>query len=362
MANEHALPNQYVVPCFTNDNNVESYPFQQRISVHNYLSVPIAVATRNGLKFTVEPKPCLFNPRLVVRLEITIDGLIREDVISNLIESSFNQEDTLFFIKTKILQDLESSWHTTTRVSVDFAIQLEQLTSLGGSCYLHDVDLVVSTSCSRKCPDHPSSQEGIKNNITSRAESFNGFYYAVEVVDNLGKYGNRYLYVNNNVYRIVPVKDTNRRDGIYVTSDTPVQGEIQETQKETKHYALSMGVELGLYKTPDEAFNFGDNETKRKQELQDKEHSIQLLKREHQAVALKFEQEINAEKHRSSLLEMQLKDEARRADIAAAKLKDHFDERSYRRKDESEGWKLLPTVIMGIAALFMGIKTFMGSQ
>ena len=355
----HELSHHSVTPCFANDSNVERYPFQQKISVHNHLSVPISVATRNGLKFTTNPEPCLFNPRFIVRLEIVIDGLIREEVISSLIETSFNEDNALFFIKAKILQDLESSWHTTTRVVLDFVITHEQLQQIGGSCYLHDVDLVVSCLSFRNCPDHPQSEEGIKKQLTAQADISSGFYYAIEAVDNLGKYGNRYVYVNNNVYRLVPVKDANRRDGIYVTSDTPVTSDTEISQKQTKRYDFSMESELGIYKTPDEAFNFGDNETKRKQELQCLEHSIQLLKREHQAEAVKFEQEMAAEKHKAALLKMQLDDEARRADLAVSKLKDYYDERSYRRKDESEGWKMLPTVIMGLGALFMGIRSLM---
>lgn len=358
MSNQHELPNQHVTPSFTNAENIGfGYPFEQKVTVHNHLSIPVSVATRTGLKFTVPPQPCLFNPRFIVRLEITLKDHVRDDVISGLIETNFSNENPLFFIKSRISHDLTNVWHKSTIISLDFDILPEQLNDIGGSCYLHDVDLVISNLAFRDCPDHPHSEEGIKKQVTQAAITATGFNYAVDIVDNIGKYGERYIYVQNNVYRITPVKDTNRRDGIYITTKNPVDNTLSVDSYKTAHYALSMCDELGLHKTPEEAFSFGDNETSRKQQLLEQEHNLQLLKREQQAINLKHEQEIAAEKHHSALLEVQLKNESRRADVAATKLKDFYEEKSYRRKDESEGWKMLPTVMMGIGALFMGLKT-----
>lgn len=361
MINYHELSNYHVTPSLSNANDTFGMPFEQKLTLLNRLSIPISVATRNGLKFTAKSEPCLFNPGFTVKLEITLGECVRDDVISALANNVFKEDNVLGLIKTKISQDLEyNQWNRTTRVTIDFSISLSELETLGGSCYLHDVDLVISKKHYTECPNHPHSEAGIGERVIENTVVPGSFSYVVEIIDNLGKYGDRYVYVQNNVYRIVPMKDLHRRDGIYITTKTPVSNLVASESYRTEHYGLSMAPELGLYKTPEEAYSFGDKDLTRKEELLEKEHDLALLKKELQSINLQHEQELATEKHKAVLLEAQLKDEARRAEASANKLKDFYEERSYRRKDESEGWKMMPTIMMGLGAFFMGLKAILG--
>ena len=196
------------------------------------------------------------------------------------------------------------------------------------------------------------------------------FGYSVELVDNAGKYGDRFVNIGNRVYRISPRQDSTRKDGIYVVSNNPVTGKFDLTDVCLVYHTFEEAKEkVGLYNSCEEAYNLGDISLARKIELSNMEQSLAVMKNEMQMAKQKHDMEMLEKNRELKTLEMererhaQIMAEAKeRADIAASlerqRIKDYYEDKAYQRKDQSEMLKFIPAVVVAIGSILMAIKTF----
>ena len=67
--------------------------------------------------------------------------------------------------------------------------------------------------------------------------------------------------------------------------------------------------------------------------------------------------EMEREKYKNEIEILHSKEE-HRLKMEREYVKDHYEDRSYVRKDSSEGLKMLPTIAMGIGALVIAFNAF----
>jgi hypothetical protein len=189
-----------------------------------------------------------------------------------------------------------------------------------------------------------------------------GFRYSIEIIDNAGKFGDRYLNIGNKVYRAPAQKDHERRDGVYVVSNEPVEGQIEMSERKVQLYSFEQAKEqLGLYRTPEEAMNLGDVSQAKKEELLNLEHQIQVEKAElarerqqHEKEMLDKEKALKeaeeARDRNARVIDEMRSEQEHRQKLERERVKDYYEDRSYERKDSNETLKFLPTLILGIGA------------
>lgn len=268
--------------------------------------------------------------------------------------------------------NIRSSAYGGMTLTLDYSLTLEQLRRYGGSVYFHELDCVLSLNSLEEAPPHPFSAEGSSMRLieTSPASSGCSFGYSVDVVDNMGRYGDRYINIGGKIYRIDAVKDPVRRDGIYVVSNAPVEGELGGIGPVVKHYPFEgADTQLGLFRTAEEATHLGDASQARKRELAELEHELsigrkqlQAAKEAHELDMLGMTREMEQLKRKGERDAADLERLRALEELEQKRIKDYYDGKSYERKDNHEALKMIPAIIVGIGAILLALKGLMAPK
>lgn len=326
-----------------------------RTSFINNTSEPIVVLWRSGLKLTLPPRSDLHKSAFLARVEIQLSHEVKTDAQRILSGIGEDASAELKALRDAFTYHVERNRWSGAVITLDYPLTVEQLREYGGSIYYHELDVVVSLELFENVPPHPATEEGKNVHLTNteEKEEESGFLYAVDVVDNLAVFGERFLNINGKAYKVKPKIDLNRRNGIYITSNRPSSNARTDNNKEVSYFLLEKAEELGLYRTMEEAMANGDLATARKQQLVELEHQLAVEKRKFQQLEQQHRLE-TAEKEREL---KKLEGDLKGADLRLQQMKDYYESRSFERKDQSETIKFLPTVLVGLGALFAFIKS-----
>ena len=355
---------------------IGAFPFRFQKIYINHLPVPVTVGIRCGGKFTLPNIPDLHCNKFIARIEFMFDRRAANEFSNFVSTITEESSDELRALKEAYTVRVTTATTGGINVVLDYKLSMMDLQRRGGSVYFHEIDDVVSLLPLSQAPNHPHSEVGREKRATSGVvgDDLLNFYYEVEIIDNLGQLSDRFINIHNEVYRVSPRKDKNKRDGIYIVSTAAAFGDLGSNNLTQKMFALDSSVASSfLYSSYDEAKNHGDMGAARKEELTKLEHELALektnfakLKLSHETQLLELDQKYkaaDAERQKQQIeLDLHRSEKEARAKLESQRMKDMFEARSYQRKDESEFMKHLPMMIMGIGAVLMAIKTFTGSK
>jgi hypothetical protein len=259
------------------------------------------------------------------------------------------------------------------RCIVEYLFTETDLTSNGGMFYHDGLDTMFKFGDEPYPCDHPHSPQGREHAIKETAEDLqkqHGFVFWVEIIDNLGKYGERFVSICNQIYKIVPKRDKNRPDGLYIVSSNPSNGRVSTSEIQVRTYPLdNIDKELGIYATYELAKSHGDVAGERKKEMQDRDHAFAKEKQDWSREKLHFEREADEkDRHIRDLeqdraLHAQLMKDLRDRQEHLTKMQklqmdDNYEQRSAERKDASEFIKFLPSILAAVGTVIMIWKSF----
>jgi len=260
-------------------------PYSETIDyINGFLNISITVVNRHGISVVIPPDPPAhgkYNNLFIIRRKIVIERSVMQSVVNSLIRLDDNNPDTGETVKAmkKMIDEHGNPVfnHNRFEVSLDTVITYEDLRKTGGVLYSNETDLVLSMKGASYRPVHPQSLEYSRTmRLIDSIEKTNvgNLYYRIEIVDNFGTFGTRFMRIGENVFSIVPIKDNLRRSGIYVTQNTPALGNNSYTELKESFYELEKGEEeLKLYRTFEQArFNDEDQQLKQKIELEGMKH------------------------------------------------------------------------------------------
>lgn len=348
-------------------------PVEYRVSYINNLYTDVVIGWRSGFSFSIPSSGAeRFGETFVIRVEISLAPWVSIDVGKLLSRIRDDSNVELKAMKEAIEVQSSKSRHGGTLLTVDYPVTMETLKKYGGAVYYSELDQVVSILPAADTPDHPYSDAGKAQYVqdTQGNHASRGFTYNLEIVDNTGRMGTRFVNINGSVFPINPTPAYGRRDGIYVRTSGSIDefGEPHDTVKRVGSTG-DLG-ELGIFSSFEEATTRGDashklklQETEKEQLLAELKHQVTTQKHRFDLEKIEREQESKAnEEIRTQqqaefarIRERQLHDlELRRLEV-----KDHYESRSYTRKDSSEVIKTLPTAVMGLSAIVMAVKAFL---
>lgn len=378
------------------NKRIDSSPVEFKISIINNMQVPVTIVKRSGFAHQYPPLFNMVSANLIIRVEYVYSYNAKKELQIFLSKVNEQSSKELKLLREAFATSLTTNQYGGGTLVLDYVLTLSEIRSYGGTLYHNELDCIISLNNASDVIPHPYSEEGIRrltlDGNTNADIPTQGFIYNIKLIDNLGKYGVRYINLGGRVYRVDTFKDCLVQDGVYLITDNPVSSNV-EPNETLITFCLFEEAEamFGLYKTIEEAINLGDPENSRKIEIANLErevlkakHELQKAKAVQEAYVLdrdkemkfvEFEntkrtEEINRIREESEhkikmerdAAEHKLKNER---DIAENKLKlererakDYYEDRSYRRKDESEGIKVLPAVIIGIAGIFLSLKAF----
>lgn len=256
----------------------------------NGLGHPIHVIQRSGIITTIPSNPNSAKQEIVIRVELRTGWQVKIDS-RMLLHSSMSSNKAL---ATAISRVIDEGLYTEERGEhiwrFDYYVTADELNSGGGSLYLDNLDVVVSTLRVDLAPYHPFSEQGIRDKQLEEngdANDVDTFSYSLKIVDNSGTYGRRFININGAVYRVPSSHDPKLPDGVYLVSTGPSEVDGGYTRPKSERYTFPEADEkLHLYRTIEEARTLGDQLAQRKKEIEETglwiKQEEQRIKREEQ--------------------------------------------------------------------------------
>lgn len=277
---------------FADPKAMHNSPYFESIEyINGLLNTAITVTNRHGVSITVPSDPPFhgkYNGVFVIRRHIIIDTNCMQSVINSLVRFDDNNPDTDDTIRCLRSMLDESGAPIVTRgrfeVHMDTVVAPDDLRRASGVLYNVETDLVVSMKSASTRMVHPHSLEYHRSSRLVKELNKNNpatFVYKIEIVDNFGSFDRRYIRIANEVYSVDPLKDPIRRDGVYVTKNTPCLGDMSYSEFHETYYTLEEGEkELFLFRSFEQAKVDGDLNSQRKKEAADIEYETTKLKME----------------------------------------------------------------------------------
>lgn len=345
----------------------------------------VTMVDRTGMPLVIQPMNVRGLSKFVVRYTIKYRAGVNIDVerLSNATSEGMRA------LRDAVLTGSVQQRMGQCLAQVDYGVDEDDVQRNGGSLYLVNLDLVVSTMVGGYVPHHPFSQDGVRNRLVSENETINTagvVGYSLQIVDNEDVFGSRFININKEIYLVQPAKDPGRLSGVYRASTSPVSESGGVGKPRADYFAFPEAEALlGMFKTYEEANLLGDIAAERKRELEtlahdlkaqesrmkkdrlDREEEFENWRRDLEQKRTAEESERKRQEHwwkteeaRINEASARLKEEQTRVEhlrnIAALERKDHYEERSYVRKDASEFLKWVPAIATGVAALFLAFK------
>lgn len=344
------------------------------------LSKPLTVIDRNGMRIELPPTIQASDTGLTVRVRISMGREVKVNVDA-LLNSSSPATNMLGQV---IVEGYAKERFGQYHYELDYLIGLDAIEKNGGSLYLQNLDIVVSVMQDHLIPHHPNSEVGVRNRLVEEDETINNpasFGYSLRIVDSMGIFGDRYVNVHGQVYKVPCVRQSSLPDGVYLTSSGPVETESTFNKPVSKRFSFQEAdAHLKLYDSIQAAKTHGDEIGQREKELREltvnlKEKEQRLkderIEREHEFDKLKVqmdrekaEEEANRKQEESRVQQRvaKLKEEIaeleHKRSVEMLQRKDVYETRSMERKDSQEIVKFLPTLISGALAAFMVFSKF----
>lgn len=366
----------------------KGYDYCYKIShlYRNTLSYPVVLTDRNNLSKVLPIQPVIREHdskslRVDIVIEFSDDVLFDCTHVLDLPENQMTKE--LRTLKHALLNNTVSLRYGGKSITISYIVTDNILKRNGYMFYSDELDVVISRQTEFD-PNtvHPYSNIGQKLIIASPSDMFE---YKIMINDPKGLFGDRYININNTVYKVPLTTDPQQPAGVYVYTNTgedsePIYHSFDEAQETlglytTRALAQDYGNPQDAYKRKleEEALKNKANYLEKEKELQQQAHA---LKQEELALKSQYEKEdlirkteqaelnqrlreheytikkLTTEKtEQLAKLKAELEEQQAIRDREMAELKYKMDMRSYNRKDTSETIKWLPTIVGGILSL-----------
>lgn len=346
----------------------------------NHTNINLTIVTRDGLKQEIKHTVSKYTEEFLIRTEYFIpaanvdkvqDFLIRTDNTDDLC-IDINAFKEAFFIQ------YEHSRFKNMRIVIDCVVDQNDIREYR-HLYVSNRDLVLSMDPAECAPDHPFSKKALlQERYKELTNNACGVGFSIDIVDNKGDFAPRYLFAAKRLFKIHPFEDKTRESGVYLgVTDFDSSGKLVV---ETIHLALEEACDrIGLYKTREEAISAGDIKALRSEELSKLSHEISLKNLELQCLlqenkeyheklkaqtiekefyvkqaTLQLEEKLKRIEQENKLMEAELQKWKAKYDKQKLELEDYYSRKQYERKDNSDWFKFVSGVVMGV----LGLATF----
>lgn len=254
-------------------------------------------------------------------------------------------------------------------VNYECSVDSKEFELAGGVIYLEDFDVLVFYGpYAKKISEsffHPYSKRGAamqRASETGASVSSADFSFNIQIVDNTGTIGPRWMKIADRVIGVQPVINTDRRDGFYVTyRNTAIASASDEQYLMVSYYDADAEGNIPFfrtYKTKIEAINSLPQTELEELELKrrDIESKLERARLEAEATAVRHAHELRklAQENEKLMGERDLwieKQKSEKLKASAEQAKAKLDETTNRRKNTAELFKYVPIVLGLIATL-----------
>lgn len=266
----------------------------------NGFSVPIHIVQRSGMRFTIPPNSTGDKRELIIRVKIRLGRNVKIDM-AGLLDEGTPSSDALKDVIDRVTKEGKLEVYPDEEaISLDYFVNEEEYHRSGGNLYIRNFDVLTSVLNAEHMPAHPFSHKGERDAMLyadQHVNDPNAFAYAVRIVDNHSCYGQRFVNINGDVYKVPTMKDPSLSDGVYVVSSGAVTIDHGYSIPASQRYSFEEADEqLGLYRSIEEARTLGDVIGQKEKEL--KELGVWVRQEEHRIKQERMHEEENLRRER----------------------------------------------------------------
>ena len=342
-------------------------------SFRNNLGYPVSIVDRNNIVVTLPPTAYAGS-----RSEIIIEHKINfTDNVNLNWDTVLNDNNRVTAIEA-IRELTKNKEVKVTNLGNEFIIEysITHVTLARNSyvAYFEELDIVITKSAYAHTTIHPYSAIG-QNMVLATTDNPDGFYYRVIINDPYSEFGERYINVNGNVFKVRRTVDASTKPGIYVHSKDECNLDSRYSPGRNSTYISfeDADKQVPLYQTSQQAATLGDVFYKQEQDIKTKENDAKQKLAELNVKKIELDSRLKEMeyKHKQEYMNLErenirLKDELEREKLLreqdaqrekftyekkSRRDKDDFESRSYARKDTTEFIKWLPGLIAGIVGI-----------
>lgn len=269
-------------------------PVEVKSRYINGLSQTVHAVWRSGLKTgfpATSVQSSHYNNTFTIRTTYTFEHTVTRSTAHSLSYIPLDENYTapiLYAIKKSFDAQVKVNSCNGATIVLDTSFTYNDFVARGGSIYIDDLDIVISINEFEHVPYHPESKMGREkkhvDKVNEKKSANRSFTYNVEIVDNTGVFGNRFKKIGEFVFKIVPIEDRTRLDGIYIISDRPSDTAYSLSGVISTYYTFEEAEEkVGLYRNHEDAKYSGDVTGARKKLIQDMEYENTKRKMEHES-------------------------------------------------------------------------------
>ena len=355
--------------------NQQNEQYEKRTRYFNYLPQTVTVIERNGLCAEFPPLPDASRSTFVIQTEWRLHRNLQTRFIL-LLKAGHEHEPKSVVALRECLKRLrpESHEHWIT-FRCELSVTQEELNRHRGEIYDHENDIVISTYTGTDAGPHPFSETGrvlTGLQLMPEAAVDKAFFESIRIVDNDGRYGDRFINRNGSVFLIKSARDPTLENGVWVTRHKPFTHMRQPERLGWRRYGFDEADEaLELYKSYGDAKDYGDSETKRKQELAAQEEKLTRAKIELNAQKLAHQKEQQEWEREKAKIQIEMERRQMAWADEAAHLKAKLENARYyyeqqmleakqnaeRRKEVNDWLKQMPGIVSALALAWLTYRT-----
>lgn len=370
--------------CLASSGDIEKYkdagPFRVETTYINYTPTDISIVMRNDVRVRIPSKANLNHTGFIIREKYVFHSSCINDMVRlfKTNESDLSTELQCMLPKFIEVSGYRHSHHV--EFVLDTTISTETLKESNGTFYSINKDLIVSMLDLWDAPMHPYSEKSTFNlKFKDIANLNDGLSFFIEIVDNANQITPKLFNLAETIYEVKPITDASRSSGVYLSiAKLDIHG---EKQIKMVRYDLSDAEKLiGLYSTREEAIAHGDIAGANKLKIAELDHGAAMRQDSNKAKILELEMTAKEQTHAYQVAELKYKQELQQVERELSGLKtayenskmlaeinkvreienisrrsyeqkDYYEARSYERKDTSEFFKVIPTVLTAAAAI-----------
>ena len=352
---------------------------------HNGTGEDITVVTRTGVQIQIPPLRGARFHNFVIVTKYAAGFNVFVDTGGSSYDQGHSSSLEAKKIESAVFKTEYGQSGSRNTATVEYQISRQEFAESGGSLYLPNLDLLVSSLSYKYVPHHPFSKAGVRQTMIDNDPLLNsneGLSFNVRIVDKLARFGDRFVNIDGKVYRIRAIRESQVADGVYVVSHVPASGNHDYLIPKAEYYTFEEADKaLSLYLTYNEAKTLGNPQDVYKRELDERNHQLKIQQQDWEREKFDRERELaearrlfEEERDRIKREQMAREEEIRQRqhvldvlerDAAITKaqyerdtlfVKETLEARSARRKETIEVLKYVPAVIAAVGAIYAAYK------
>ncbi len=341
----------------------------------NFTGKTITVIERNGMRHEFPAVPSFNRSSFVVVTDWKIHKSLQVALSDFIKQERENESKQIRKLRDLLIKYQPTLYDQFMYLRTEECVQLSNLEAHRGEVYDHEHDIVISLYKGRDAGPHPYSGEGRALVLLKESEHLadnKAFSEVIQIIDNEGKYGDRYINRNKLIYRIEAAVDQSRIPGVWVIRNRPFENTRLPSQHGWQRYTFEEADKiLDLYKTYAEALHCGDAEHKRKQDMLETETKLIQERSELAEQKLRHQREQQNWEMDKARTQMNLDrqqaayaDEAFRAKVELDRVKHYYERQmvdlkssAERRKETNEWMKQVPAILGALGVAWLSFRT-----